>query len=116
VDERRCPHHLWELGLTVATIGVLWYWVALNIDSLRERRAILHFAWAPLRIATDLMLTAMGACLGVICVASMVSSLLPLPWRIPTYASLLIWSFVPMFIFGRDLVYCVRRKSPKIGN
>jgi hypothetical protein len=41
---------------------------------------------------------------------------LPLPWRIPTYASVLIWSLAPMFIFGRDLVYCVRRKSPKIGN
>lgn len=107
---------LWDRILSVTTIGALWYWVALNIDSWRERRAILQFAWVPLRMGTDLMVTAIGACLGFFCVASMMSSLLPLPWLVPTYASLLIWSLGPMFIFGRDLVYCVRRRSPQIGN
>jgi hypothetical protein len=105
---------LWERALTVASIGALWYWIALNVDSWRERKMILQFKRPPLRITADLLAIPLGAFLEAICVRDF--SYHPLPWRVPIWISVLVWSFGPMFFFGRDLVYCIRRKSPKIGN
>jgi|HubBroStandDraft_6_1064221.scaffolds.fasta_scaffold1643653_1 hypothetical protein len=105
--------YLWDVVVTIVLIGALWYWVALNIDSWQERRMILQFKWAPLRIGTDLLAIALGAMLGLLCAPI---SYLPVPWLIAAWASALMWAFGPMLFYGRDLVCCIRRKSPKIGN
>jgi hypothetical protein len=55
-------------GLAVAAIGLLWYSVALLINSYRERRTALPFTSAPLKVATDLLLIAAGGSLGLVLV------------------------------------------------
>jgi hypothetical protein len=107
---------LWERVAFVTAVGAVWYWVALNVESWRRRRTILHFTWVPLRLGADLLAIALGACFGLCVVAVSIVPRVPWPWLIPVLASLFIWSLGLMTIFGRDLVYCVRRKSPEIGN
>jgi hypothetical protein len=110
----RLPY-LWDNVTFVAAIGMFWYWIALNIQSWRERRrTLLLFAWTPLRIGADLLVIAGGVCLVWLCLDAMSGPHVPWLWFVPT--SILIWSVGPMFFFGRDLIHCVRRKSPKIGN
>src|ERR1700691_739984 len=51
---------VWDRVLSVASIGALWYWVALNIESWRERGMILQFQWTPLRIGANLLAFPLG--------------------------------------------------------
>jgi len=108
----------WDDEIFIATIGVFWYWLALNIQSWRERRTLLLFAWKPLRIAADLLLIAMGACLGLFCIFVMTGGLHPFgyatwPWLIPIWVSLFMWSLGSLFFLGRDLLHCAFRRSPR---
>ena len=55
--------YLWGLADTVlwiAATSLLWYWIGINV----ERRTFVVFQFPLLRITTDLLLVAMGACLG----------------------------------------------------
>jgi hypothetical protein len=62
------PRTLWAPYLSstldnvtfIAVIGIFWYWIALNIQSWRERRTLHLFAWVPLRVGVDLFVVAMG--------------------------------------------------------
>jgi hypothetical protein len=109
----------WDDIILIVAIGLFWYYVALNINSWRERRTLLLFAWAPLRIATDLIMIALGACLGLFCILAANTSpytpfsALAWPWFIPTWASLLLWSLGSVLVFGRDLIHYFLRKSPQ---
>jgi hypothetical protein len=101
----------WDVVISVAVIGMFWYWIALSIQSWRERRKPLFFAWRPLRIAADLLLIATGASLawfGVL-IGGLHDTYIPLwiQW------SCLLWSLVFLVIFGRDLILCFFRKSPR---
>lgn len=51
----------WSEIALVPLVGLLWYCVALSI----ERRSVVMFKLAPLRIAADLVLSIFGAVLGL---------------------------------------------------
>ena len=116
---RYLPDLGWENSALIAAIGVFWFWVALNVQSWRARGTVVLFSWAPLRMAADLLLIAMGAYLGWFCIGPVIGfpatafSQLAWPWLIPTWAFLLFWSLGSVSIFGRDLLHCVLRKGRK---
>jgi len=101
---------VWSDAMFVASIGLLWYWVALNIHSWHERRSPVIFSWAPMRVMADLALVAMGLSIAWgfrnVDVAH-----LPWLWRIPVVTFLVVWSLGPVVVFGRDLIHCLRRKT-----
>jgi hypothetical protein len=105
---------VWSDAMFVALIGLLWYWVALSICSWRERRSIVLFSSAPMRVVADLALIAMGPTIALgfrpVDVAH-----LPWLWRIPVAACFLVWSLGPVIIFGHDLIDCFRRKGSLSG-
>jgi hypothetical protein len=98
----------------VVAVGMLWYWVALNIESLRREGKVLMFRWVPLRLACDLTLIAMAAFVAIAWVPEARPSvtLWPWPWKLSVVGSLLAWSFGLIFFFGRDLILCVRGTKP----
>jgi hypothetical protein len=108
----------WDIGIYIGTIGVFWYWVALNIRSFQRERRLVLFQSVPLRIAANLMLIATGAGIGGYCI--WVAATLPamhrsypaLPWRrsIPAWSCLSIWSLVLMIFFSTDLIHLARRR------
>lgn len=106
-------HHglegLWSDALFVGLIGLLWYWIALNIVSWRARRTLVLFTWTPLRIAVDLVLIGVCACF---LWYSRTVNVAGLPWRwfAPLVIFLIFWSFASVFILCRDLVLCFRHK------
>jgi hypothetical protein len=112
--------YLWDEVASIASIGMFWYWVALNIETLRERGMVLMFKWAPLRIAGDLLLITVGVFLGLLCTSTVIHgppTYFPRLgpewlWLVPTVAMEFIWSASLIFIFGRDAIYCVLRKKP----
>ncbi len=99
----------WSDAMYVASIGILWHWVVLNIDSWRERRKVFLFAWVPLRIAADVALIWLGPyCLWQF--RNIDVAHFPWQWCVPSLASILLWSCGLPFIFGYDLIRCFRRK------
>ena len=51
--------------LLVLAVGVLWYWVGLNVESWQRNRTVVMFGWAPLRMGGDLLLIAVGVFWGL---------------------------------------------------
>ena len=98
----------WDAVILIAAIGVFWYWVAVNIESWRERRAPFLFAWRPLRIAADLFLIAAGASL--MWFGSLTGTFHHIYINLVIQWSWLIWSLAFLVIFGRDLIHCLFRK------
>lgn len=111
----------------VSGIGLLWYWVALNIYSWRRTRAVLMFRWFAPRIAGDLLLISTGVFWGLYCVDDIFgTSLLPFAvvhhsglgypapwvlWYIAAEVFRLGWSVVLIVIFGRDLIMAIVFKT-----
>jgi hypothetical protein len=100
------------------TIGLFWYWVALNIEAWSRDRSVFIFRRVSLRVLTDLLLFALGLLCGFWFVQEC-PHVIPLSWswsawgwEIGLLGPLLIWSFVLVFFFGRDFVHCVRGKKP----
>lgn len=102
---------VWSDALFVGSIGLLWYWVALNIYAWRERKSLILPAWAPIRVMADLALIATGPIIAW-ALRSVDIAELPWLWRIPVAAFLVIWSLGPVVIFGNDLIQCLRRQEP----
>jgi hypothetical protein len=90
----------------VLAVGALWYWVALNIESLRRNKKVLMFTWVPLRLASDLLLIAMGVFWVIAWVPEARRSMLSWPWMLAVVGSLLAWSVGLIFFFGRDFIAC----------
>ncbi len=118
-----------DAALFVAAIGVFWYCIALLIQRYNERRTVFPRAWIALRIAADGVLIAMPTCLGLLLVLEFIENardhrgINTFPWSdevwrwcVPTYGSLLMWILGPIFIFGSDLVRCLRRGRPQTAN
>ncbi len=119
---------LWFDAIVVAAIGAFWYWAALQMHSYHERRTLLPFSSVPLQITADLLLIAIGACLGWLLLRQVREypnyfspfkiTLSPFNlgwlWLIPIWASLRIWSLGPVFVFGQDLIRhtCASRPKP----
>jgi hypothetical protein len=100
----------WSDALFVASIGVFWYLFGLSIDYWRKRKTVLLFTCNPLRVTVDLALIALGPyfiwVLKRVDVADM-----PWQWEVPALATVFCWLLGPAFIFGRDLIHCLRRKA-----
>jgi len=101
---------LWDDVMFVASIGMSWCWVALNINSWQERSTLLLFTWVPLRLAADLLLIALSGCF-VWFSRRIDIAHLPWQWLVPTLTSALIWSVGPVFVFGGDLIHCLRHNT-----
>jgi hypothetical protein len=94
----------------VASIGMFWYLVALSVDYWQKRNTLLLFTSKPLRVAADLALIALGLYF-VWLVKGVDVADMPWQWEAPALTSVFCWLLGPAFIFGRDLVHCVRRRG-----
>ncbi len=99
----KCVDNPWDEILLVASIGVLWYWVGLNVNSWQKRRTLLMFTSVPLRVVTDLALMAFSSYF-LWFFRNFDVAHLPWQWRTPELALVLCWLVGPPFIFGRDLI------------
>ena len=97
-------------AMFVTCVGIFWYWVALNIWSWRQRNTLLLFKWTPLRIVADLLLMVLGSVFMLF--RNLDIADMRWPWRIPSLAFFLFWTFGPLFVFGCDLFRVVR---PSLG-
>jgi len=120
--------YYWDMSILVAMIGLLWYWVALNVVAWRTRRAVQVFSWLPLRLGSDAILIVLGLFFGVVCVWDIVAPRiglygpyglrsLDLDWWHPSLlvavtVLLLGWCAGLTYFFGRDFVQCILRKKP----
>lgn len=111
---------LWDNLALVVAIGFLWYWVALNVLSWRERRTVCIFSWMPLRLCGDVALICVGMFWLLDCWYEIIRFYQPVAWLDWARLTLLVglpiaWSVVLILFFGRDLVYCVLRKKAVTG-
>ena len=114
------PSTLWLLwvpelmtrAIDILTVGILWYWVARNIESLRQTRAVFTFSITALRLSSDLLLILAGLFSG----AYLLRELLFLhatPWW-PGWNWIccllyFVW-FAPLtYLFARDFIHCILR-------
>lgn len=104
--------------LLIFTVGLLWYLVALNIESWRRSRVVLAFSWIPLRLMADLLLVMLGLLFGGWFAVEGRRYGLPL-WSVSSWLwipalliPLLAWSLALIFFFGRDFIHCVRGRKP----
>jgi hypothetical protein len=110
----------WYDAAFFAAIGALWYWVALNICSWRERRVVCMFTWKPLRLMGDLVLVGVGMVWAFVCTHEVLHGYWPHTpfgwlWDGVCMGFVLAWSLALMFFFGRDLIHCLLRKEPLTG-
>jgi hypothetical protein len=106
----------WDYITLIAVIGLLWYWVALNIDSWRHRRTIFTFSWLPLRLAVDAVAVGIGGVLTLVSWQSIFHGYLRFSWGrwvwfVTCMGLFLAWAAVLIFCFGRDLLHCILRRT-----
>jgi hypothetical protein len=99
-----------DVVIFVASIGVFWYLIGLSADYWPKRNTLLLFTRKPLRVTADLALIALGPYF-VWLVESVDVAHLPWQWKAPAWASVFCWLLGPAFIFGRDLIDCIRHKA-----
>jgi hypothetical protein len=102
----------WDALTFILAIGLLWYWVSLNLGSWRERRTVSLFSWTPLRVVTDFILLSGGAFYIFDFFRSRRGYMHW--WGGSQWASNLIalaWCVVLVLLFGRDLLQNVRRRG-----
>jgi hypothetical protein len=126
----------------VAAVGLLWYWMALNIGAWRDRRTLFTFQWLPLRLTQDVLLIAAGVFWGIYCAdefsGGAVLHWAPIahrpgptpavwtpgqwtPWQLWSHWLWFIviaglhaaWFLILMFPGGRDFLHGVLRKNPQ---
>jgi hypothetical protein len=114
-----------DYGLLVFATGVLWWWVGLNIVSLREQRSPFVPRSLPLRICMDLLFVAVGLFLGWYVFRCDLNLVLRSDWvfvfryYFPSTAEGLLlfalqtslhsaWAIAILFVFGRDLTHIGR--------
>jgi hypothetical protein len=111
----------------IPVVGIFWYWVALNVQSWREKRRVVMFSWRPARWVVDILLVACGLVCGLAglyklyAAASYAPSAMhgngcygPNPWfslvpDILTGLFLLAWFIALVYPFGRDFIHSLRR-------
>lgn len=133
------PRALWYLHVSevldrvilIVGVGLLWYWVALNIDSWRKGRRVCVFEWSPLRLAVDLVFVGEGVFLGFLCLRGSMSvesirvvalglRLYPFGWLsilfiVAVEVFLVAWSFSLVYFFGRDFIHSILRTERTVG-
>lgn len=120
----------WSAGIMVAAVGLFWCWVALNVQAWRQHRMVLMFRWRPARFVIDTLIAVSGLLTGLLGATEMSDAAreLRLGWLgnrcfLPIWVdeasaiivpcALLCWSFVLVFFYGRDFIYCARGKTPR---
>lgn len=100
----------WDRLTFIPAIGIFWYWVGLNVECWRERKTVRLFTSVPLRITADLLLIGSGVLLFIVLGTD---PLYEGPWRWFSRIAVLTRSLGPIFLFGRDLIQCIRaNKTP----
>ena len=119
----------WNEIAFIVAIGLLWYWVALNIYSWKRERTLFTFSWVPLRLAGDVVAVGFGGILAYISwnyiryffFYSNWSWFIPSTgrslawsglWFIPSAVLSLGWSVVLIYFFGRDFRHYILGKMP----
>jgi hypothetical protein len=59
----------WDLGVLLVAVGLLWYWVGLNVESWRQRRMAWVSSRRALRLVADSAFIVIGVFLGIAFVA-----------------------------------------------
>jgi hypothetical protein len=118
----------WDYIAFVFFIGLFWYWVALNILSVRESRVVTLFRYRPLRVLADLLLAVVGIFLGLTFTTNFYWPIFVFGMRVPQmyhgvtgwkgYAvitsltlPMAMWSLLLVFLFTQDLYRTVRRRT-----
>jgi hypothetical protein len=94
-------------GLFVASIGLFWYLVGLSIDFYQKSKTKFPL---PLRIPADLVFIALGPYFIWLFRRVDVAHML-WRWKGPALVCVFCWLLGPAFIFGRDLIHCLRCKG-----
>jgi hypothetical protein len=104
---------LWDGVTLIGASGLLWYWVAVNIDSWRKSGTIRSFAWTPLRVVTDLIV--LGICALLMCLLVFglrngpAGTLSLTTWQSGTLVlSYIAWVVGQGCLFGYDLYFVLR--------
>ena len=117
---------LWDDLALIAAVGLLWYWVALNIDAWRKRRTVGHVLVDALAIGRRSAARCRGDVFRVCLRVGAASLESRFAWRArrstpqlpPSEAAvvhsrdalLLAWSLALIYFFGRDFIHCILRK------
>lgn len=115
------PSTLWMLwvpelmtrAIFILTIGVLWYWVARNIESLRQTCAVFTFSVTALRVFSDLLLILAGLFSALYALRELVN-LRTLWWSGWNWICCLLyfaWFVSLTYLFTRDFIHCIRRRG-----
>jgi len=119
----------WSDLIAIPAVGLLWYWVVLNHQALRQRGALRTFKWRPARFVLDGLLIVLGIVLGLMGIDYARQLLRSLEWvmrlihgrgcygpfwlellsSITVGCALLGWCFVLLFGYGRDFIHCAHR-------
>jgi len=108
---------LWDMVASILVIGLFWYWIALNIERLRNRQTLRLFKWRPLRMAAGFLFVAIGLVFGLVFAATVMggpgryNARFGWEWLL-TVAIELGWCVILIFFGGRDAVDCLRKREP----
>ena len=103
----------WEWITLVVAIGMLWYWVSLNIKSWRQSRRVFMFSWTPLRLAGDAVAVGIGAMWVFVLLRDRAFRLPVLIsskdwlWFVPCWCLTILWAATLILLFGRDFAQCL---------
>ena len=108
----------WDPITFTVGIGLLWYWVAMNIVSWRERGVAYLFSWRPLRLVADVVVIGIGLFWIVVCWNEIhhpnerLFSLQDWMWYALLLGLPIVWGMVLISFFGYDCIHClIRNKS-----
>ena len=103
----------WADAMYIGAVGALWRLVAFTMESLSARKTVAAFRKVPFRVATDMVLIAVGpSSIWAFRTVDLVHvAQFDWPWFAPDVAACLFWAVGPPIIFGRDIVLCVREKA-----
>lgn len=114
------PSTLWMLwvpepvtrAIFILTIGMLWYWVALNVESLRQTRAVFTFSMTALRLFSDLLLILAGLFSGLYLLRGLIflHTLWWSGWNWICCVLYFAWFVSLTCLFTRDFISCIRRQ------
>jgi hypothetical protein len=110
------PWMLWvpELvtrAIFILTIGMLWYWVARNVESLRQTSAVFTFSVTALRLFSDLLLILAGLLSAFHSLRELVNLHSTLWWSGWNWICCLlyfVWFASLTYLFTRDFICCSR--------
>jgi hypothetical protein len=97
----------------IVMIGLLWYWVGLNIEQWQKNQTVFTFSRVRPRLALDLFLVAAGLLCGLVGAIQTKQSLYPAGEK-GILISSFVWCLALVVPFGWDLFRSVRaRKSER---